>query len=73
MLLRLFHNDATAFASYLFGCTTHDTLARAHDTMLGHAGPDAFAAALVADTPPRPAQQEGIVDANRRGDALAST
>jgi glyoxylase-like metal-dependent hydrolase (beta-lactamase superfamily II) len=46
---------------------------RAHNTMLGHAGADAFAAALVADTPPRPAQQEGIVDANRRGDALAST
>ena len=27
MLLRLFHYDATACASYLFGCTTHDTLA----------------------------------------------
>ena len=27
MLLRLFHHDATACASYLFGCTTHDTLA----------------------------------------------
>jgi glyoxylase-like metal-dependent hydrolase (beta-lactamase superfamily II) len=27
MLLRLFHNDATACASYLFGCTTHDMLA----------------------------------------------
>jgi glyoxylase-like metal-dependent hydrolase (beta-lactamase superfamily II) len=46
---------------------------RAHNTMLGHAGPDEFAAALVADTPPRPAQQEGIVDANRRGEELAAT
>ena len=27
MLLRLFHHDATACASYLFGCTTHDMLA----------------------------------------------
>ena len=27
MLLRLFHHDATACASYLFGCTTHETLA----------------------------------------------
>src|SRR3954471_17926201 len=27
MLLRLFHHDATACASYLFGCTTHDTVA----------------------------------------------
>jgi glyoxylase-like metal-dependent hydrolase (beta-lactamase superfamily II) len=27
VLLRLFHNDTTACASYLFGCTTHDTLA----------------------------------------------
>jgi hypothetical protein len=27
MLLRLFHHDATACASYLFGCTTHEMLA----------------------------------------------
>lgn len=27
MLLRLFHLEATACASYLFGCTTHDMLA----------------------------------------------
>ena len=27
MLLRLFHNDTTACASYLFGCTTHAMLA----------------------------------------------
>ena len=27
MLLRLFHYDETACASYLFGCTTHDMLA----------------------------------------------
>jgi hydroxyacylglutathione hydrolase len=45
---------------------------RAHNTMLGYDDADAFAAALVADTPPRPAEQERIVDANRRGGTLAS-
>lgn len=46
---------------------------RRHNTMLGHTDPDEFAAALVADTPPRPAEQERIVDANRRGGTRAST
>ena len=40
--------------------------------MLGHGDPEAFATALVADTPPRPAEQERIVAANRRGETLAS-
>jgi len=45
---------------------------RRHNAMLRHSDPDAFATALVADTPPRPAEQEQIVDANRRGGTLAS-
>jgi glyoxylase-like metal-dependent hydrolase (beta-lactamase superfamily II) len=45
---------------------------RAHNAMLGHDDAEAFAAALVADTPPRPAEQARIVAANRRGEALAS-
>jgi hydroxyacylglutathione hydrolase len=45
---------------------------RAHNTMLGYDDAEAFAAALVADTPPRPAEQERIVAANRRGGTLAS-
>ena len=40
---------------------------RAHNPMLALADPDAFADALVADTPPRPAGQERIVVANRAG------
>jgi glyoxylase-like metal-dependent hydrolase (beta-lactamase superfamily II) len=45
---------------------------RAHNAMLGYDDPDAFASALIADTPPRPAEQERIVAANRHGGALAS-
>jgi hydroxyacylglutathione hydrolase len=40
---------------------------RAHNPMLRFAGSDRFADALVADMPPRPADQERIVAANRRG------
>ena len=40
---------------------------RTHNTMLRYHDPDAFAAALVADTPPRPPEQERIVAENRRG------
>src|SRR5262245_31244230 len=40
---------------------------RAHNPMLGIEDMDAFAAALVADMPPRPADQEHIVTANRSG------
>jgi hydroxyacylglutathione hydrolase len=40
---------------------------RAHNPLLAIADPDAFADALVADIPPRPAQQERIVAANRSG------
>jgi glyoxylase-like metal-dependent hydrolase (beta-lactamase superfamily II) len=45
---------------------------RAHNAMLGYDDADGFAAALVADLPPRPAEQERIVAANRRGGTLAS-
>ena len=45
---------------------------RGHNEMLGYDDPDAFAAALIADTPPRPAEQARIVLANRHGEALAS-
>jgi glyoxylase-like metal-dependent hydrolase (beta-lactamase superfamily II) len=45
---------------------------RAHNVMLGHSDPEAFATALVADTPPRPAEQERIVEANRRGETFSS-
>jgi hypothetical protein len=37
--------------------------------MLGFAEPDAFAEALLRDTPPRPPEQEAIVGLNRRGAA----
>jgi hydroxyacylglutathione hydrolase len=40
---------------------------RAHNRMLAIAEVDAFAAALVADAPPPPADQEEIVAANRSG------
>jgi glyoxylase-like metal-dependent hydrolase (beta-lactamase superfamily II) len=40
---------------------------RTHNPLLALADPDAFAEALVADMPPRPAGQERIVAANRSG------
>ena len=40
---------------------------RAHNPMLAITDPDAFAAALLADAPPRPAGQDEIVAANRSG------
>lgn len=40
---------------------------RAHNPMLQHGDPDAFADALLADVPGRPAGQERIVAANRSG------
>jgi hydroxyacylglutathione hydrolase len=40
---------------------------RAHNPMLAIADVDAFAAALLAEAPPRPADQEAIVGANRSG------
>ena len=40
---------------------------RAHNPLLSLADPEAFADALLADIPPRPAEQEAIVAANRSG------
>ena len=40
---------------------------RAHNEMLAFADADAFAEALVKDTPPAPPEQARIVAANRRG------
>ena len=40
---------------------------RAHNPMLAYTDPAEFAAALLADMPPRPAGQEAIVVANRSG------
>jgi hydroxyacylglutathione hydrolase len=40
---------------------------RAHNPLLAIEEPDAFAAALLADLPPRPLDQATIVDANRAG------
>ena len=40
---------------------------RAHNAMLAFADPAEFTAALLADLPPRPIGQEGIVAANRSG------
>jgi hydroxyacylglutathione hydrolase len=40
---------------------------RAHNRMLAIAEPDDFAAALLADRPPAPADQQEIVAANRSG------
>jgi hydroxyacylglutathione hydrolase len=40
---------------------------RAHNPMLAIGDADAFAAALLAEAPPRPADQEAIVAANRSG------
>jgi glyoxylase-like metal-dependent hydrolase (beta-lactamase superfamily II) len=42
---------------------------RAHNPLLWHSDPDAFADALLADVPPRPYEQEQIVAANRAGKA----
>jgi glyoxylase-like metal-dependent hydrolase (beta-lactamase superfamily II) len=44
---------------------------RAHNRMLAFADPGAFAEALLADMPPRPAGQEQIVAANRSGPLAA--
>jgi hypothetical protein len=41
---------------------------RAHNRMLAIAEPNDFAAALLADRPPAPADQQEIVAANRSGD-----
>ena len=40
---------------------------RAHNPLLSLADPDAFAAALLSDVPPRPADQAQIVALNRAG------
>jgi hydroxyacylglutathione hydrolase len=42
---------------------------RRHNTLLAIDDPDAFADALLEDVPPRPAEQERIVAANRAGNA----
>src|SRR5215510_13836632 len=44
---------------------------RAHNELLAVSDPDAFADALLADVPPRPAEQERIVAANRSGEVGA--
>ena len=44
---------------------------RAHNPLLGEADPDAFAEALLAEMPPRPAEQDRIVAANRAGEVGA--
>jgi hydroxyacylglutathione hydrolase len=44
---------------------------RAHNPLLALTDPDAFAAAVVADTPPPPAEQARIVAANRSGTVAA--
>jgi hydroxyacylglutathione hydrolase len=40
---------------------------RSQNAMLGYEDADAFAVALLEDTPPRPLEQEAIVAHNRRG------
>ena len=40
---------------------------RTHNQALQHGGEDAFVKALLVDVPPRPADQDAIVAANRRG------
>jgi hydroxyacylglutathione hydrolase len=40
---------------------------RSQNSMLAYDDPDAFAVALLEDTPPRPPEQEAIVAHNRRG------
>jgi hydroxyacylglutathione hydrolase len=44
---------------------------RQYNAMLGYGDADAFAAALLRDTPPRPAEQKAIVARNRRGASAA--
>jgi glyoxylase-like metal-dependent hydrolase (beta-lactamase superfamily II) len=44
---------------------------RMHNPLLAIADPDAFATALLADAPPRPADQERILAANRSGSVAA--
>jgi hydroxyacylglutathione hydrolase len=44
---------------------------RLHNPMFALADPDAFATALIAEMPPRPADQERIVAANRAGSLAA--
>jgi glyoxylase-like metal-dependent hydrolase (beta-lactamase superfamily II) len=44
---------------------------RAHNPLLAVADPEAFADALLAEPPPRPAEQERIVAANRAGEVGA--
>ena len=44
---------------------------RAHNPLLALVDPDAFAEALVAEMPPRPAEQERIVASNRAGRMVA--
>lgn len=46
---------------------------RAHNPLLALTDADEFAAALVADMPPRPVEQEQIVAANRSGTLTART
>jgi hydroxyacylglutathione hydrolase len=45
---------------------------RRHNAALRHADADSFAAALLAELPPAPADQKAIVAANRAGTALTS-
>jgi glyoxylase-like metal-dependent hydrolase (beta-lactamase superfamily II) len=45
---------------------------RAHNAMLAFDDADAFAAALLQDTPPRPPEQEAIVAQNRAGHSLTT-
>jgi hydroxyacylglutathione hydrolase len=45
---------------------------RAHNPLLAVADPDEFAAALIADVPPAPADQKRIVAANRAGTVVAA-
>jgi glyoxylase-like metal-dependent hydrolase (beta-lactamase superfamily II) len=45
---------------------------RAQNPLLALADPDAFADAVLTDVPPRPAEQERIVAANRSGGAVAA-
>jgi hydroxyacylglutathione hydrolase len=45
---------------------------RRHNPALQHGDADSFAAALLADVPPAPADQKAIVAANRAGSALAA-
>ena len=44
---------------------------RTHNRLLALDNPEAFAAELLADLPPRPADQSAIVDANRAGGVTA--